>query len=152
MTKTDISMQFYTFCLYEESTWLCVFVTPFAKYRYLRLLMGLCRSPDWAQATTEMIFKDLLPDIEIYIDDIGRFDAGWQQYLKKLDVILHCLKMNGFTVNPLKCEWYMQETDFLGFWMTPTGIKPWKKRAEAVLVRKRGRDVTYRCLTTLTVV
>ncbi len=55
---------------------------------------------------------------------------------KKLDVILHCLKMNGFTVKTLECEWCVQETDFLGFWMTATGIKPWKERVEAVLAIK----------------
>ena len=68
-TLFDISMQFHTFKLNERSSWLCVIVTPFGKFRYLRLPMGYLSSPAWAQGEMARLFEDM-DCVEVYIDDI----------------------------------------------------------------------------------
>ncbi|KAG7345279.1 reverse transcriptase RNA-dependent DNA polymerase [Nitzschia inconspicua] len=132
LTKLDISMQYYCFHLDEQSSWYCVIVTPFGKFRRLVLPMGLANSPDWAQATMEEVLQDVLQDIEIYIDDIAIFSKNWEDHIQLVSKVLRLLQDNGFTVKPEKCEWAVQETNFLGFWFTPDGLKQWHKKIEAI--------------------
>jgi hypothetical protein len=141
LTKLDISMQFYTFELDEESKKICTISTPFGNYEYQRLPMGCNQSPDISQEIMETVLSDL-EDIEVYFDDVGVFNDTWEKHLKILEIVLTRLESNGFIINPRKCEWAVKETEFLGHYMTPTGIKPLKRKVEAILKLERPTTIT----------
>jgi len=141
LTKIDLSLCYYTYELDDESSDLCTIATPFGLYKYKRLAMGISQAPDVAQQIIEEVL-DGIEDTEKYIDDIATFGQDWSSHLKTIDTILSRLLENGYTVNPLKCEWGIKESDFLGHWFTPDGVKPWTKKVEAIVAMKEPTNVT----------
>lgn len=97
LTALDISMQYYTFELDEESKKLCMIATPFEQYCDNRVPMGLKISPGYTQARMEEVLRGI-NNIDYYIS------TSWEQHLSLLDKVVKRFEENGFTVHPLKCE------------------------------------------------
>ena len=98
----------------------------------LLLPLGISKSPDITTKQMHLVL-DGIEDIEFYMDNIGAFSNSWDDHLSLLVIVLTCLQNIGFTINLLKCKWAVQETDFLGHWLTPEGVKPWRKKVDAIL-------------------
>ena len=103
--------------------------------------MGVKQSPNISQEVMESLFRDL-DKVDVYIDNVGIFSDTWQEHLDSLGKVLAILEKHNFSVNPLKCEWGVKETNWLGYWLTPVGLKPRCKKIDAILALERLTTVS----------
>ena len=101
--------------------------------------MGISCTLDMCQEIIEDIFSDV-NDAECFIDNIGAFSNSWKEHLELLEKVLSQLQDYAFTVNPLKCRWVVKEMDWFGYWLTPVGLKLWKKNIQGILNRGRPQN------------
>ena len=125
-------MGYYHFKLSEQLAEMCTFMLPFGMYRYKRLPMGLSISPDFFQKCMTQLFGDL-PFVKCYLDDIAIFSNGtYEDHMEKVSIVLQHLKEKGLQINARKCFWAQQEVDYLGFVLTPGGVKPQVRKVDAI--------------------
>ena len=132
------------YILDKHSRELCTINTPFGLYRYKRFPMGVSVSPHICQQHRTVELKDVLgKNVVVYFDDCGIWtDGSFEDHLLLVKKVLSKLIENGFKCNPLKCDWAVKETDFLGFWMTPNSVRPMKTKIDAILKMQRPQTTT----------
>ena len=141
-TSLDMNMGYYHITLSEEASNICTIVTEFGKYWYKRLPMGVSCSPDIFQAK----IYELLGDIEgtrAYIDNILVIKKGtFQEHLSQLEEIFRRCQKANLKLNAKKCSFGLNEIDYLGYIVTPEGVKPNPKKIKAIQALERPTTMT----------
>jgi len=132
-TSLDLNMGCYRIRLDPASKQLCTIILPFGKYEYQAIPMGLCNSPDIFQENMSELM-DGLAFVRTYIDNLLCLTKGTFTYhLEKVELILQRLQKAGLKVNVTKSFFTRSQLEYLGYWITRTGIKPVYDKARAVL-------------------
>ena len=132
-TALDLNMGYYNIRLDLASSSLCTLVLPWGKYRYKRLPMGIKNSPDIFQEKINELMEGLEEFIRAYLDDILIITKGsFEDHLEKVSEVFSRLQKAGLQVNVAKSKFAVQELEYLGFWLTPQGIRPMAKKVEAI--------------------
>ena len=94
--------------------------------------MGISPASDISQHAMELTLSEV-EEADAYFDNVKCWDQNWPQHLVTLERTLSTLEKAGFSLTPLKCEWGVRETNRLGYWFTPNGLNPWRKKVNAIL-------------------
>ena len=104
--------------------------------------MGVSCSPDIFQAK----IYELLGDIQgtkAYIDDILAINKGtFSEHLEQLEEIFRRCQKANLQLNANKCNFGINEIDYLGYIVTPEGVKPDPKKIKAIQAMERPTTVT----------
>ena len=102
-TALDLNLGYYHIELEPESSRLCIIVLPWGKFKYRKLPMGLCNSPDVFQQKMNKLFAGF-KYVRAYIDDLLIVTKRtFEDHLQDLDTVLEKLETAGLKINATKC-------------------------------------------------
>lgn len=136
-TKVDLQSGYWHCILDEESSNLTTFVTPFGRYKWLRLPFGLNVSSEIFQKRLNTALEGL-ENVICVADDIIVYGAGanlkeaTEDHDKKLKCLLLRCREKGIRLNRSKCQFRANDIPFLGHRVTSDGLKIDTEKVEAI--------------------
>ena len=95
-------MGYFTLRLDPDSQKKCTIITPWGKYQYLHLPMGVNVSPDIFQEKMS-ILMDGLESVRTYLDDLLIIsNSTFEDHLHQLSTVLQRLRRAGLKINAEK--------------------------------------------------
>lgn len=137
----DASGGFFQIPLDDDSSFLTTFITPFGKYRFRRVPMGISLGPEVFQTKMEEILGDL-EGCEPLSDDTIVFGKTEDEHDQRLEKVLHKIEKSGLRLNREKCVLKKKEVKYFGHIISKDGIRPNKERVEAILKLKEPESVS----------
>jgi hypothetical protein len=140
-TALDLNMGYYTIRLDPMASEMCTIIFPWGKYSYLRLPIGFAGSADIFQAEMGNLMASL-EYVWAYIDDLLVITKGsLDDHLTKLEAVFIRLRDAGLKVNATKSFFCTAEMEYLGYILTRGGVKPHKKKIQAILALNPPNNV-----------
>lgn len=138
-TVLDMKDGFFQIPLEQSSTYLCVFNTPFGRYKMERLPFGLSSSPEIFQRENMKIFSDI-PGVQVYFDDIIVAASTEEEHDRILNTVVKRALEYGVRFNPIKLQYKVSSVNYLGLVFSNDGLQPDKKHVESIMSIKEPQN------------
>jgi Reverse transcriptase (RNA-dependent DNA polymerase) len=77
---------------------------------------GLCNAPGTFQHYMNDTFREFLDDfLVVYLDDVLIYSRDLKEHKTHVRQVLEKLREAGLFLKPSKCQFHVQEVEFLGF-------------------------------------
>jgi len=144
-STVDCRHGFWGVKLDQESSLLTTFETPFQRYRWLRLPMGISPAPQIFQAKLQQALEGL-KGVESIADDILVFGCGDTQEEADFDhdrnmiALLERCRERNIRLNGEKLQLRRPSTTYMGHELTSQGLRPDRRKIEAILDMPEPND------------
>lgn len=121
----DLHSGYHQIPLHEKSRHLTSFATEKGFYQWKVVPFGLNVAPSSFTRMMTIAFSGLSPEQAfIYMDDLIVIGYSDNQHIRNLTQVFETCKKYNLKLNPLKCEFFRTEVQFLGHRCTSNGILP----------------------------
>lgn len=132
-TKLDLRDAYYRIRIKEEDVWKTAFRTRYGHFEYLVMPMGLANAPATFQAYINKTLAGLLDDfVVVYLDDILIYSRNPEDHAEHVKRVLERLRKYDLYAKLSKCEFSVEEVEFLGFIVGKDGVRADPSRIETI--------------------
>ena len=121
-SRLDANSGFHQIGLHEDSKLLTTFITPYGRYCFNRLPMGICSASEVFQRTMSTILEGV-EGVICHMDDILIHASNQDKHDQQVREVLTRLRNAGLTLSPGKCEFSKDSVKFLGHIIDSSGIR-----------------------------
>ena len=127
----DLSSGFFQLPLAEESRLLTTFITPFGRYYFNRVSMGINIGPEEFQRKVNEVLSGV-KGAKAIMDDILIYGKTREEHNQVLNTVLEKIEKNGLKLNKEKCAIGQKEVKYFGHMISKDGIRPSPDKIEAI--------------------
>ena len=127
----DANSGYFQIKLTERSSELTTFNTPFGRYRYLRLPMGIRCAAEVFQRQMSTALSDI-EGVEIVVDDILVHGRNQKEHDERLIKVLERARKLNLKLNSEKSQISKTEVEYVGHKITPEGLKLTDEQIRAI--------------------
>ena len=138
----DARQGYFQIQLDEQSALITAFNTPFGRYYYKRLPMGITSAPEIYQRAMSDIFAGI-QHIEIIMDDILIFGSTLDEHNRALRAVLQRCSEKNLKLNPDKVKLAQREVQYVGHKLSADGVKVADDKIQAVTEMPRPTDTAH---------
>ena len=133
-TEIDLKSGYSNIRIKEGDEWKTAFQTRYGHYEYLVMPEGLTNAPASFQAMMNEILREYLDQgVVVYLDNILIYSRNEEEHEVLVKKVLQILMDNDLAGNIDKCHFHTKELNFLGYIISPEGVKMANDRVRTIL-------------------
>jgi len=132
-TKLDIRDAYYNLRIAAVDEWKTAFRTRYGLYIYCVIPFRLTNAPASFQRWMNEILSEYLDIFYVaYLDGILIFSQNLEDHWRHVRTILKRVEETGHTPKASKCEFHTTETEYLGYVITPKGLRMYEEKIRTI--------------------
>ncbi len=132
-SKLDLRNAYHQIRLVEGQEWMTAFRTRYGLFEYQVMPFGLTNAPATFQHFITDILRDFLDQfVLVYLDDILIYSDSVAEHKRHVRMVLERLQQHGLHLKPEKCQFHVTETEYLGYIISPGGIRMDPEKVSAI--------------------
>ena len=142
-SKIDLDTAYHQVLVKPEDQHKTAFVTQFGHYEFRVMTFGLTNAPATFQGLMSQVLSKLIGKcVMVYLDDILIYSKNKEEHVHHIELVLKALADSKLKAKMKKCEFMLDEIEFLGHVISKNGVATDEKKIKAIKEWPKPKNLT----------